>query len=654
MKRPTFGGSLLAALLASPGFGQTPPPAAAASPDPAAGSGDAGYHLIVFVPAYRGVDTSGYAGRVGEYDSLLDSGGGELTLTLMDRAGRAAWQAHGLMVSKDDYDVDSKLNVGKTFTLVVQARSLVHHLDDVPFGTNLSPDDILRTQAIPDGAVFGVKRTDTSVDARVKLPNTPVSLYFRGGWQRRSGQSQLQYFDMGSDTQCGACHSASRYRDLEYRTDSYTAGAELALRRGTIGYEHVIRTFEDAQPRPVDYYGSTLSLPDDELPAGVPDTLAGKLVHNLLPSHRTSLDRLRIRLPMSHTSSLVASASKGTTRNTDTSNPQNVLNADATLNLSLKKRARTTFEFHQWNQDNDFTPAYPLFGNPSFHRYWAGARLDYKVSSGLGVEGYYRYGHVTRSNAELWPQFYSPDNADLRRVIPESSSNTVGVDLRFHGGERWSLRPGYEWVGTNEPGYLTTPGTAHRAYLRASVSPSSRVSVSDDFSVLLQGSFPDIARRNRLYLNTAYLTLTLVPEWTLATGYTYLQNNLETDLVYGTDPLYQESLVPYKALSQGFTVTSSYAWRKRVIVSADLANTTAHSEFRPASVDNEFFPVVSWASDFSRVNVPQVFAHAAVEYRWPEGFNAGFQFRYGRYEDRVHPELTGRLSTYGVFVGKNW
>ncbi len=634
-------------------FGQTPPPTPQSTPGSSAQPEDASYHLVVFIPSYRAISTRDFAGRVGEYDSLSDSAGGDLTMILIDHSGRVSWRTHATVLSQDEYDVVSSLRSGKGLMLTVDSRSLRRHLDNVPFGTNLSPDDTVRTQAIPENALFGVKRTKTNVDARWKVVDSPVTLYARGGWQGRSGQSQLQYYDMGGDASCGSCHSASRYRPLESLTRSYAAGAEFKLSRVSFGYEHAYSKFEEHQPQPVDAFGATLSVPEDQLPAGVADTLPGDYFHNVLPSHHSNSDTVRLRVSLPRTSNLTASVTKGRTLNCFTGNPQSFLNADTRLSWSAQKKLRATADYHRREMDNDFTPFYTLFGNPSLHRYWAGARLDYAATPAVDIETHYRHAHMSRSNSDLWPQFYSPENADLLRVVPTTSSNTLGFSFRLHGSDKWNLRPGYEWVDTRSAGYLTEPGTAHRLSLAVNLAPVSRLSFSDDFSVLLESSFAAIQRQNRLYLNTAYVTVNPVHDWNLGIGYTYFQDNLKTDLIYGTDPFYQEGLVPFKALSQGYAISSSYLWKDKLGLNVDVGHVASHSEFRP-TLENDAFPVVAWAADFSRVDVPQFSARASLDYRFQRNINGGLRYSYGRYTDRVHPELTGSLRTFSVFFGRTW
>jgi hypothetical protein len=647
--------ALLVAGLPSPSLAEDAASSASAptSSDQEKGTPETTYHLFVLPLQYRFVSGSGFLGRVGEYDSLRDSVGGDLTYTVVDHARGVSWRNRADFLSRDEYNIKSQLRLGRYLTLSVDSRSFIRHLDNVPFGANVSPDDLIRTETIPEGALFGIKRTQNAVDLRLKVPQLPVTFFVKGGWQDRRGHAQMQYYDMGGDANCGSCHSVSQFRTVNYTTRNIGFGADVKLGRVSLTYEHDFRSFVDRLQNPLDLYGATLSLPDDELPAGVADTLPAYYAHNILPRHRTSSDTLRVRVPLPRSVSFNGSVTNGRTRNVFTGNPQNSLNADATLNWKCQDRLRSTLDYHQQNTLNEYTPFYPLFANPSFHRYWLGERLEYRATSHWDVEAHYRRTNVTRTNADLFPQFYSPDNLDVRRVIPSTFSNTAGFSASYRQGELWNFRSGYEWVGTHAPGYVTDPGSAGRVFTTITISPSPRFTLMDDFSVLSQSNFPDIQRHNRFVLNTSYVTLKPVTDWSLGAGYSYYQNNLRTDLIYGTDPFYQESLVPFKALTQSYSVSSTYVFKKKLAWEVDGGHVASRSDFRP-SLANDFFSVVAWASEFSRVAIPQASVSSSFDYRFGEGVNAGFRFQYGSYIDNVHPELSGRLHTYTAFLGKTW
>jgi hypothetical protein len=636
------------------------------------------YHFVVFYPGYRFVSTSGFPGRVAEYDSLNQSIGGDLTLTLVSPSRRYSWKYRAQWVSGDEYDMTSRFRAGKTFTLDVDARSFVRHLDNAPFGVNLSDQDIVRTDTIPDQALFGVKRTMNRVQARLKIPKSPVTVYARGGWQDRRGLTQMQWYDMGGDASCGSCHSASQLRSVNYTTRNIAGGVELKIKHWLVNFEHEHRSFNDRLQNPVDLYGSTLGAAEP-LPPGVADTVMGNYAHNVLPSNESDFDTLRIRAPLSPKLVFHGDVSNGRTRNSFSSIARNSFGANLALDWNPHKRVRTMLAFHQQNTVNDFVPFYSLFGNPSLHRYWIEARVDVSLSSSMDLETQYTRKNITRSNALLWPQLYSPENLDLLQVVPATFSNTARFTLRFHPSERWTLRSGYEWVGTHHPGYLTDPGTAHRVFAGASLSPTRWLTFSDDFSVLLQSSFPAVPllqpladgratfqRDNRLYLNTAYLTLKPVQAWSVGLGYGYYQNSLNSDLVYGTDPIYQEGLVPFRALSQSYSLFSTYLIKKRAAFELAASHMTSHSNFRPNLTDPNI-PLcdagylivpcsysVAFAVTQSRVAVPQYNVSSTLDYRFRQGYNGGLRFQYGSYSDYVNPNLTGRLRSYALFFGRTW
>jgi len=685
------------------------------------------YHFVQFLPSYRFVSTSGFLGRVAEYDSLDQSVGGDMTLTYIDFARRYSWKYRANLISRDDYDMDFKLTAGKIFTLGINSRSLIRHLEDIPFGTNLDDPSIggetSRTDSIPESALFGVKRTRNTINSRLKLPDTPVTLFVKGGFQSRRGWSQMQYFAMGSSPdpqECGGCHSVSQFRHSNYTTRDIAGGVELKVAHVSLSYQHAFSSFNDRMQNPSDLYGSALSIiPDEPLPPGVPNTPQGNYIHNLLPSHRTFSDTVRMRAPIWKTLVFNGSATYGHTKNNFTGNPMKFFHADATLNWNPIKRLRAMADFHQQNTINNFiplltfygqnqfltitdpntgittpyTPTYAQFGNPSMHRYWTGVRLDYELSSNFDAETYYRRTDLTRSNWQLWPQIYSPNNAALlgvavvdpftARLVPETFSNTAGFSIRFHRGEMWNVRTGYEWIGTHAPGYLTDPGTSHRIFVSGVLSPKSWLSFSDDFSIQRENSFPSIQRDNRLYLNTSYIILKPVADWSLAAGYAYYQNNLKTDVLYlsdlGIPAVYLEPLVPFKAISQGVTVSSTYVAKKKLALNLEAGHVSSNSGFRP-NVNDPSIPSVCgttgdiscavsvpFGSAFSRVAVPEIRLSSVLDYRFKGGFDSGLRFQFGSYTQYqyglVNPDLTlnpqflkqtGILRTYSIFAGRTW
>jgi len=653
------------------------------------------YHLTVMMPQYRFIDTRGYGGRVGEYDSLQQSLGGDLAFDYLDIPQQMTVHYAVDVLSRDVYDSKSRVSFGKWLDLGMDNRSFVRHLDDNSnfYAATISPDIIRIDSVLPD-SLLGIRRRMNTAFAKVQLPRIPIKLFVKGGWQARDGTAQMQYFDMGGSgdpatdlqTGCANCHSASQYRSYNYTTRNIAGGAEVTLgRAGKLTYQHEFRSFNDRMQNPINWYGTSGEIPPVE---DIPYNPAGYYVHSVLPRHETQDDSIQVSLAVAHHVTFNSDVSYARTNNLFASHQQNAFNADATLTWTPVSRLRATADFHQQNLLNDWVQTFSLsdptviypFGNPSIHRHWAGLKLAFRASKQFDLETYYKRTNVTRSNASLWPQISSPDNYDPYFVIPASFSNTAGLALHLHTDHLWNARAGYEWTGTHEPGYVIDPGTNHRIFGEVTITPVQQVSFTNDASIILQQAFPAVQRSNHIYVDTNFVTLRPVPQWNLGAGYTYMQDNLRTDMRLMNDSaigLYTQALVPYKELDQTFSLHTTYEIKKRLGFGLDFARSLAHSGFRPDlnPADYPVFPgavsVAGYSSDAayaaafgqalgiasgpaSLMNVPQSILGSTLNYHFQKGFDSGFRFNYGSYADRMHPDLSGQLRSYTVFMGRMW
>jgi hypothetical protein len=661
---------------------------------------DLNYHLTVMMPQYRFLNTSGYSGRAGEYDSLQQSLGGDLSLDYVSVPNHLAIKSTWDVISRDDYDLRSRVIFGKWLDFTLDNRSFIRHLDDnTYFAASVISPDIIRTDTIPADSLLGVKRRMNNAAVRVQLPDVPVKLFVKGGWQARDGNSQMQYYDMGgdgtpTDTGCDNCHSASQYRSYNYTTRNIAGGAEVKL--GSLlklVYQHESRSFNDRLQNPSDIYGTAGTVPPEE---DIPYTPAGFYVHSVLPRNQTQSDLLQISMAVAHHVTLNGDLSYARTNNLYTpSDPrmlvtgkhsQNSFNGDGTLTWNPVSRLRAVVDFHQQNLINEFVSSYSLadptvsyiFGNPSLHRQWGGLKISYRVSKRFDFESYYKRMNVTRSNAALWPQFSSPDNTDPLYIVPATSSNTLGGGLHYHSAELWNVRAGYEWTGTHDPGYVTDARTNNRLFGDVTLTPVRWLTFGNDASIVLQKSFPVVQRTNHIYVDSLFVTVKPVPEWSIGGGYTYLQDNLRTDITWENDPavvVYTQPLVPYKQLSQTFSIHSTYELKKRLGLSFNFAHSTAHSEvrpdlnpadypaFQPGTTTADLFAAALGlaAGPVSQVNVPQTLIGATGNYHLRAGFDGGLRFNYGSYTDNTiwntaafRPNVNGKLQSYSVFFGRVW
>ena len=702
--------ALIVAAATSPVRAQQQPPSAGAS-QAAESVPEINYHLTVMMPQYRFLDTSGYGGRVGEYDSLQQSLGGDLSFVYVNVPEHMTIRTTWDVVSRDDYDLKSRITFGKWLDFSLDNRGFVRHLDDNNyFGASVISPDIIRIDTVSPDSLLGIRRRMNNASLKLQLPKVPVKLFVKGGWQARDGNSQMQYFDMGGDgvvpidnTGCANCHSASQYRSYNYTTRNIAGGAEVKLGNLLkLVYQHEFRSFNDRMPNPVDIYGTSGEIPPVE---DIPYTPAGPYVHSVLPRHQTQADSLQITMAVAHHVTLNGDLNYARTNNLFTpSDPrmlvtgnhsQNAFNADATLTWNPVSPLRVVADFHQQNLINEFASSYSLsdptlfyiFGNPSLHRHWGGLKGTYRVSKKFDVESYYTHMNITRSNSGLWPQASSPDNTDPLYVVPVSSSNVVGVAAHFHSAELWNARAGYEWTGTHNPGYVTDPRTNNRLFGNVTLTPAHWFTIGNDASMVLQKTFPVVQRTNHLYVDSIFVTIKPVPQWSIGGAYTYLQDNLRTDMQLANDSgvgVYTQPLVPYKQLSQTFSINSTYEVKKRLGLNLNFARSLAHSGWRPdlnpadypnfrGAVSVAGYPSeAAFAAAFagalgigagpvSQVNVPQTLIGATGNYHLRAGFDGGLRFNYGSYADNtiwntsgIRPNVNGKLQSYSVFFGRVW
>ena len=687
--------ALIIAAATYPVQAQQPSPSSSQPPENAP---EVNYHLTVMMPQYRFLNTSGYSGRVGEYDSLQQSLGGDLSFDYVSVPQHMTVKTTWDIISRDDYDLKSRVTFGKWLDFTLDNRGFVRHLDDNSyFGASVISPDIIRIDTVSPDSLLGIRRRMNNASLKLQMPKIPVKLFVKGGWQARDGNSQMQYFDMGGDgvipidnTGCANCHSASQYRTYNYTTRNIAGGAEVKLGNLLkLVYQHEFRSFNDRMPNPVDIYGTAGTIPPEE---DIPYTPAGLYVHSVLPRHQTQADSLQVTMAVAHHLTLNGDVNYARTKNLFTSHPQNSFNADATLAWNPVSRLRAVADFHEQNLVNEFVSPYSLadptvihyFGNPSLHRHWAGLKVSYRVTKQFDLESYYTRMNITRSDAALWPQFSSPDNTDRLFVVPVTSSNIAGAAMHFHSAQLWNARAGYEWTGTHNPGYVTDPSTNNRLFGNVTLTPVHWLTLGNDASMTLQRSFPVVQRTNHIYVDTTFVTIKPVPQWSIGGGYTYLEDNLRTDMTFLNDPavaVYTQPLVPYKQLSQTFSIHSTYELKKRLGLNVSFAHSAAHSSMRP-DVNPADYPPFPWTIDpngdpqfpahfanalatgagpVSQVNVPQTLIGATGDYHLRAGFDGGLRFNYGSYTDNtiwntsgIRPDVNGKLQSYSVFFGRVW
>jgi len=673
--------------------------------------GAGGASAISFTPGeYRFVDGSGFLGRVGEYDSLQQSAGADVSAAYVSTRNNLTVVSRANVLSGDDYSAGTQLTAGDRLQVGLFIRSFLQQQDhynfyafpvlDVPPGSTTPPDTT--TDLIPSQAVFGVKRRLGNAYARGKVPKLPIHLFVKGDWQARVGVTQLAYLDENtgnSAATCGAqCHFNSVFQGINYTTRNIGGGAQVDLGQFQLTWEHTYSSFNDRLQFPLGTFGGFfpevegISSVNPPSAGGIPaDFPAGNYSLDITAPSQASTDRVSLNWTASPSLTFNGNVSYSRLEDTYTHYPQNSLGSDETVNWRPIDRLQVTADYHQQNLINNFTPYYSLFGNVSYHSHNEGLKLDYELAKGFDVEAYYKRNAITRSNASLWPQVYSADNTDLQTVVPSSFSNTTGLALRYHDRGLWSARAGYEWTGTHQPGFLIVPQSNNRAFADVWLTPTKWLVFSNDTSVILQNAFPAIAlpntpgdfqRSDRFYFETISANFRFVQGWNLGLGYSYQQNNLTTYMGFQNDSsvgyFIDEPAVPYKQITQAYWADSSYTIKQRLGLNLGLTYNSSRSSMRPdvnpsdaaqlgnASLiaqgmfdPNGLFPsalgnLAFSANQISGVVVPQWIGQGKAYYLFPRKIEGGLVFCYGSYRDYWNPNLNGVLRTATVYVGKSW
>jgi predicted CXXCH cytochrome family protein len=582
--------------------------------------------------SYRFLHVSGFAGRVGEYDSLQQSAGTSSTVAYVSPQKHLTLVSRGTVISGNDYSLRSQLTISNRLKALLDVRSLAQQQDHYPsYIAQLSSDFGVPggvTDSIPANSVFSVTRRLANGYVRVKTPKWPVHLFVKGDMQARAGLTQLIYLDEnstpavyvgGANTTCGAqCHQASQYQGVNYTTRNIAGGADVEVKHLLhFLYEHKFSSFNDRLQFPTATYTGPFT-PEDEgfstvnpPPSGPApqDVPAGNYYLDIPSPSQFSADTLTMNLTPSST--LIANGQVTYTRlrNTFTRNPQNWFDTDETVSWTPQRVVRLTADYHQQNMINGFTPYYTLYGNVSYHRHWEGLQAEFELPAGFSVETRYKRSGITRSNASLWPQIYSFDNTDLQTVIPSSTSHTAGLEVHYRSG-LWNARAGYEWTRTDHPGFLIVPGNNNRIFASVWLTPKPWLTFSNDTNIDVQNTFPspalpntptdpsnvgfgeDIAglpanfqRRDRFYTDAASAEIRPVSAWNLGLGYSYQQNNLNTYMAFQNDSsvnyVVDEPLVPYKQLSQVVWGNASYLVKDRFGLDLRFTHNASNSGYRP-------------------------------------------------------------------------
>jgi hypothetical protein len=636
---------------------QTPPPAAA-NLSTTQSSQKSGQTQLQFLAAYNWFNTTGFEGGAAQYTDLHNSFGGTLGFTYFSAPRDLKWALSANFITKNDYRYKTRLSWGNLLTVTASANSLISHPTALPFGTDLT-FDLNISQDLPNNQLFTKQRTWGRVRADLHIPHTPLTVFVRAENQAQRGFIPSRYFDMSSTTTCGvACHETERGRSINYTTQTRGAGITLKTAKVMVTYEHDDTDAGSHFPAPYDYFGRVApSPPDDLLPPGVSATPAGYYQHDLMPAHQDHVDMLSAHIAFSPETTLDANITRGRLNDVTAGNSATFTNAHALFHTDITNKLWGEVEYRQDNTLNDFQqPVYPAYPNADFRRFTGTLRAGYRLTPRWTVEGYYERRRTSRSNSDLFPQIYSPDNADVLTLVGLTKTNVLGAKAEYHHSI-WNLKGGYEWLSTTAPGYLTKPGLANRLYFDLNVMPSSHYFLANQASILWQRHFNGIQRRNNLFWDNLSFAILPTSTFHVTLAYGYQKEDLRTDLIYGTDPFYEEGLVPYSAVVQSYSATATYDIERRMNLKVRAGHVSASGGWTPSlpsQASMPYYPSVYFGSAYYNVDIPQDYADASLNYTFMKHLRTGFTLGYNSYSNKILPMYSGILRTAAVYIGGTW
>jgi len=527
---------------------------------------------------------TGNQNRVGEYDLLSNGGlpGARADLhaargrTLVDLA--AAW---GGEVHYQAYD--GRLDVGRALTVDVRYTRFPHRLDHDPLGYIDAASGI--------GGTFVVRHTDTDPGAahrldygaleaqvNVTIPRVPfVKLFVSGHQQVRQGHRQVLVTN-----HCATCHVVGYTRGLDQRAREVAAGARVLARALTLDYRFERRSFDERAGSLVHVYDRAVhpaTLADVFYNRVQFDARNGPLPIDAVPAGTQQTHSLRARLELPRAMEVSGQAVHATTRNTDQDLAARYTGGAGRFVVPLGARLTLTGALRRYRLDADsvfvevadtvapagptagltYEQAYPGVGELSYLRESVRARQPTDLSLELAFRP---RPHTSLRVGYAWASV-ERDHFD----VAKTTTDTVRAAGRGRFGKAltWQFRADREWTTDPfayeraaipqvlqpypSPGNLPFTGLQYFAMYRSrqatltsfptdatradtswSWTPGPRVSLAGHLRY--QGASNDQLNwstwRRAAYTPGAEVWIAGGDRWSLAAGYTYQRERLET------------------------------------------------------------------------------------------------------------------------------
>lgn len=625
-------------------------------------SGDKTYKIPVIAPeiySYGGYGIVHFSGSelVEEYEYLHDSIllGGELRLLEFPH------RAHLDIDLKNRKDYSGDISYAYKDIIVFRGvnTTLFHNLDNIRLIDMNTGTANPGVNIMDMGDRYGTKISMNNIFLRLKTPEFPFHVYFKGNIIDKNGKQQQRNL-LGSAYFNPNVIRASQQRDVDWQTRNIVIGANSHLGPVEVDISHSEKRFDVSGDNVLfDNYGQTGFGP----PPG--DREAGVYPHNLIPELKSSTNTLKLHT--SYTGKLVASASFS---KIDKENRDSGAKADyfigsgevtwmplTKLTFLLKYRHKETDIDNPGTASITNTAAtkyiYPVKNSISSVTDRLSAAVRFRPLSGLTLRGDYSYEHIDRKDNDEWE-------------IPETTVKNImslSADLRIV--KNLKLKAKYTHKDINSPASNIEPDRSDEGKVSLSWMPVPRLNTLVSYSLAREKRedlhYIDTDLADERYVKRDMLlgsaTLLVLKDLSVTASYAYMHNRIQQDIEYhdggGTPSI--DSNIPYKDTAHNYALDLNYMPKNNITLAAGVNHTISKGAFYPD--DPNLTQPVSIAS-FSELKTKATIYSASGEYKFKHGFATGIQYRYSTLNDvldnRYDGVKDGKAQIILLTLSKKW
>jgi hypothetical protein len=537
------------------------------------------------------------------------------------------------MSGKDDYQSDIHYAYSDRFIARWFNTTLFHNLDNIRL-IDIDPStNFFKIKINDSNEKYGVRAGINNISLRLKAPDFPAHLYFRGLFFDKDGSRQQR--SLSGNTRI------TRSRNIQWNTSTYVIGGNSHLGHAEVDLSHTEKRF-DVNAGEVMF--------DNYIP------------HNRIPELKGSSNVIKIH--SNYNEKVVASAtfSIKDRENEQSGATADMFRGDGSVQWTPLTRLSFFLRYSHTDIDvdnpgiasitysNGTVITYPGTVKPSVSRTTDALSVTgrYYPERGVVLKAKYFFENIDRKNAEAW----------LLQESTRKNGFSLSADLRVVRGLDFCTE--YTHRTTDVPSYNTEPDNADKWVTSLAWMPLPKVNLLAIYSYgkekrndLAFSTTNDAKiRETRTDNLSGSATIHIRRNLSLTANYSFMQYKIDQDIVYGSSV---DSVVPMKDKTNVYSASIYYVPTDRLNLSALISHVKSEGEFSPDNQD--LLDPVSIAS-FSRQEITETNYQISGMYEFPNGFSGGADLRYADVEDNldnIHDSnLDGHAYIIMLRVKKQW